>query len=249
MNIKIPNLPSSKVKCVVVDYNAPVQLFDYFDNNKIEYIKSLYINNAVDAVSTHPDMQLCSVGEGRFICEPTTYEYYKKQLEIYGVNVTSGGTLIGSNYPEDVAYNVVITGGFLMHNTRHTDTILLEIVQKSNLCIFDTKQGYTMCATCIIGENAVITDDVGVYKVCLNNKVDCLLVEKDDILLGDRKDGFFGGCCGMIDNKKLLFCGNVKSHKSYREIRGFADKYSVELISAYDGPLTDVGSIIPIVQE
>ena len=249
MKIKSPNLPNGKVKCVIVDANAPLQLFEYFDNNKIEYIKSLYIKNTIDAVSTHPDMQICDVGDGMIVCEPTTYEYYKNKLEIFGVNVTKGTKRIVSNYPADVAYNVVVTGKFLMHTISFTDKKIIEIANKFGMRILNTKQGYTMCATCIIDENAVITDDAGIYKVCCNNGIDCLKVDKSDVLLGDRNDGFFGGCCGMIDNKKLLFCGDIKRHKNYESIKEFADMYSVELVSSYDGPLVDVGSIIPVVQE
>ena len=40
MTVKIPNLPMKKVKCVIVDSNSPKSLFDYFDSNGIEYIKS-----------------------------------------------------------------------------------------------------------------------------------------------------------------------------------------------------------------
>lgn len=249
MNIKIPNLPSGKVKCVIVDANAPLQLYEYFDNNKIEYIKSLYLKNIIDAVSTHPDMQICNVCDGVWLCEPTTYEYYKNQLQLFGVKVTSGETSVGCNYPEDVAYNVVVTDDFFMHNVDFTDKKVLELTKNNGIRILNTKQGYTMCATCIIDENAVITDDGGVYRACRNNGIDCLLVDKDKILLGERNDGFFGGCCGMIDHKILLFCGDIKKHKCYKEIKEFADKYSVELVSAYEGPLVDIGSILPIVQE
>lgn len=249
MRIKNSNLPDTKVKCVILDANAPLPLLKYFDDNEIRYIKSLRVKNTIDAVSTHPDMQICNVYEGTFVCEPTTYEYYKKELKLFGVNVTKGEKFIKSNYPHDVAYNVVVMGDYFIHNTSLTDNVVMDFVKGHKLCILDTKQGYTMCATCIIDNNAVITDDVGIYKLCCDNEIDCLLIDKDEIILGERTDGFFGGCCGMIGDKKLLFCGDVKRHKNYKEIKTFADKYSVELISAYDGPLTDLGSIIPVVQE
>ena len=112
MNIK-------KVACVIVDRNAPDSLFKYLEEQKIEYIKSTYIKNIIDAVSTHPDMQICHVGCGNFVAEPTIYQYYKKQLDLYGVNVTKGKKYISSNYPDDISYNVVITESFMMHNLKY----------------------------------------------------------------------------------------------------------------------------------
>lgn len=249
MIINNPSLPEKDVKVVIVDSMAPSELFSYLDRNNIEYIKTKSINNVIDAVSTHPDMQICNLGNGSFVCEPTIYQYYKNRLELYGVNLSKGSTALKSNYPYDIAYNVVITGSFMLHNLKYTDDIIMEYARKSALSIFDTKQGYTKCATCIIDDNAIITDDEGVYKNSVAFGIDCLLIGKDTIALGDRNDGFFGGCCGMIGNKKLLFCGNVETHKSYIEIKRFAEKYNVELVSAFDGPLTDIGSIIPVIQE
>ena len=249
LKIEIPNFPTSNVKCVIVDCNAPVSLFKYFDNHNISYVKSCYLKNNLDAVSTHPDMQICHIGGGDFVAEPTIYQYYKKHLEIYGVNVTKGKKIISSNYPEDISYNVVITENFLMHNQKYTDDIINKHVRSLDMSIYNVKQGYTKCATCIIDKNALITSDEGIYKICLQNGIDCLLVEKDTIKLGDRNDGFIGGCCGMIGYKTLLFCGDISAHKSYTEIMKFTERYNVKIVSSSNEVLTDVGSIIPVVQE
>lgn len=249
LNTKIPNLPTSKVKCVIVDCNAPVSLLNYFDNNNISYIKSCYIKNNLDAVSTHPDMQICHVGCGNFVAEPTIYQYYKKQLDLYGVNVTKGKKYISSNYPDDISYNVVITESFMMHNLKYTEDRIIDYAKSTDISIHNVKQGYTKCATCIIDKNALITSDEGIYKICRINSIDCLLIEKDIIKLGDRYDGFIGGCCGVIDYKTLLFCGDISTHKSYDKIVDFAAKYGVKIISSSNEILTDVGSIIPVVQE
>ena len=79
-----------KVACVIVDRNAPQFLFDYLEKQKIEYIKSGYIKNIIEAVSTHPDMQICYVGDNKYVCEPTMFEYYSEKLSKYGVNLIKG---------------------------------------------------------------------------------------------------------------------------------------------------------------
>lgn len=249
LNIKIPNLPTSKVKCVIVDCNAPASLFKFFDNNNIAYIKSKYIKNNIDAVSTHPDMQICHMGGEGFVAEPTIYQYYKKMLDLYGVNVTKGIKNVLSNYPDDISYNVVIAENFMMHNLKYTEDTIIDYAKSTVNSIYNVKQGYTKCATCIIDKNALITSDENIYKISIKNGIDCLLIEKDIIKLGDRYDGFIGGCCGMIDYKTLLFCGDISAHKSFKEISDFAAKYDVKIISSSNEVLTDVGSIIPVVQE
>lgn len=249
LNIKIPNLPKRKVKCVIVDCNAPKSLFDFFDINRIKYIKSQYIRNTLNAVSTHPDMQICHLGGNNFVCGYPVYEYYLDKLNVYGVNVTKGENVISSTYPNDISYNVVITENFLIHNLKYTEKMILKSAECTGISIYNVKQGYTKCATCVIDNNALITSDKGIYKVCTSNNIDCLLIDKDCIKLGDRYDGFLGGCCGMIDYKTLLFCGDISAHKSYNEIVNFASKYGVEIVSSSKEILTDVGSIIPVVQE
>jgi len=244
MNV-VPILPTSKVKYVIVDKNAPMEFLEYLTENEINYIFSKSVDNVLPMVSTHPDMQVCNVGNKTFVVEGSTYEYYYNILSPLGVKVIKG-EFVKSNYPYDIAYNVVITGKHLIHNIDYTEK---NILQLTNSRISSTKQGYTKCATCIISENAVISADKSIYKTCQKNIIDCLLIEKDNISLGNRKDGFIGGCCGMIGKDKLLFCGDITKHKSYSLIKNFLDKYNVEIIVSHSGSLTDIGSIIPVMQE
>ena len=249
LNVKIPNLPTGKVKVVIVDCNAPKTLFDYFDKNKIEYIKSTYLKNCIDAVSTHPDMQICHIDGNVYVCEPSVYDYYNDKLSIFGIKLIRGKTQVLSTYPKDISYNVVITDRFFMHNLKYTDKVINKHIESTDISIYNVKQGYTKCATCIIEKNAIITSDEGVYKSCIKNSVDCLLISVDNIKLGNRVDGFIGGSCGMIDYKTLLFCGDISAHKSYNEIVNFASEYNVKVISSSKEMLTDIGSIIPVIQE
>lgn len=248
LNIKTPNLPLSRVTCIIVDCNAPQSLFAFLKDNNIECIKSKYIENTIESVSTHPDMQICHIGGNKFVCEPSVYEYYCDALRKFDVEIIKGENFVKSNYPYDISYNVVITDKFLMHNYKYTDSKIQNYALSNDISILNVKQGYTKCATCVIDNNAIITSDSGIYETCVSVGIDCLLIENDKIKLGDRYDGFIGGCCGMIDYKTLLFCGDISSHNSYEKIVGFANKYGVSLISSADDILTDVGSIIPVVQ-
>ncbi len=244
-----PTIPESNVRLVIVDKNAPIQLLEYLKENNIEYILSTNVKNTIDAVSTHPDMQICNISKREFVCEPTTYEYYKKHLEIYGANVSCGHFVSGVNYPADVAYNVVVANNTLIHNVKYTDTTVLSAAKLNGYSICNVKQGYTKCATCIINKDAAITADVGIYNTLTSNGFDCLLIKNAGINLGNRNDGFIGGCCGLISSDKLLFCGDINMHSDAEKICSFVKNHGVEPISAFKGSLTDIGSIIPVMQE
>ncbi len=239
-------IPKSKVNCVIVDRNAPESFFEYLRINDIKYIRSIFLENIIDAVSTHPDMQICKIDEKTFVCEPTLYAYYTEMLKEYNVKIIKGISNVRSTYPYDIAYNVVITENFLMHNTDYTEKEIKNHAVNSGISIYNVKQGYTKCASCVINSNAIITSDVGIHRTCELNGIDCLLIENDEIKLGERNDGFFGGCCGMIDCNKLLVCGNITLHKSYSEILKFTSKYGVNILCSSKDVLTDIGSIIPV---
>ncbi len=235
------------VSGIIVDQNAPQSFFDYLDDKKIEYIKSSYLKNVLEPVSTHPDMQICHLGGNRYVCEPTLYDYYYDKLKEYNVELIKGEKHILSTYPDDISYNVVVTENIALHNLKYTDSVILKEFESSAISIYNVKQGYTKCATCIIDDNALITSDESIYKVCVVNKIDCLLVEKGFIKLGDNHEGFIGGCCGFTDSKKLLFCGDITSHPSYNEIVEFASKYGVKIVFSSNEVLTDIGTIIPVI--
>ncbi len=245
---KVIILNLKNIACVIVDRNAPLSFFKYLEDNNIEYIKSAYIKNILDSVSTHPDMQICHIGGNRYVCEPSLYEYYYKKLKKYDLELIRGEKHILSTYPDDISYNAVVTESIILHNIKYTDSTILNKFESSSISIYNVNQGYTKCATCIIDEKAFITSDKGIYNVCIKNNIDCLLAEKGFIKLGNNFDGFIGGCCGFIDSKTILFCGDLSTHTSYNEISRFASKYGVEVVSSSDEYLTDIGSIIPVVQ-
>ena len=242
------DLSIKKVACVIVDRNAPDSLFKYLEEQKIEYIKSGYIKNVIDAVSTHPDMQICYIGNNKYVCEPSMFDYYSEKLDRYNVNLIKGEKHILSTYPDDISYNVVVTDSIAFHNLEYTDRFLLKEIENTDISIYNVKQGYTKCATCVVGDKAFVTSDKSIYKMCVENDVDCLFIEMGSIKLDDDLDGFIGGCSGMISDDTLLFCGDLSMHPSYNDIVEFALKYRINIVSSSKDILTDIGSIIPVVQ-
>ena len=69
-------------------------------------------------------------------------------------------------------------------------------------------QGYTGCSTITVTEDAYITDDAGIYRTLSNNRIDCLLIPKGDILLPGYNYGFIGGASVKISDREILFFGD-----------------------------------------
>ena len=66
----------------------------------------------------------------------------------------------------------------------------------------------------------------------------------------DKYDyGFIGGCCGLIDKDLLLFNGDLSMHSDFDKIKNFLYYNGVSYIDIKGKALTDIGSIIPIMEK
>jgi len=70
-----------------------------------------------------------------------------------------------------------------------------------------------------------------------------LLLPPGDIELPGLNYGFIGGSCGLLDEKYLVFYGNLKNYKYGSEVLAFLDKYNITPIYLSDSNLIDRGSI------
>ena len=50
----------------------------------------------------------------------------------------------------------------------------------------------------------------------------------------------------MIDNNLIVFTGNLETHTDCDKIISFLNKHNVKYIELSDGPLVDIGGIIPL---
>ena len=72
-----------------------------------QIIPSVVCDSLPETVSAHPDMVLFKTGKREFICAPDVYEEYRGILSPIGVNLICGKKKLKSNYPEDIAYNIL----------------------------------------------------------------------------------------------------------------------------------------------
>lgn len=198
-------------------------------NNKlIEYVKKytddiIFIedNGTYPAVNNHPDILMCQLGNKIFKGDKNK---------------------IGYDYPKDIIYNGACTGSYFIHNLKYTDQKLLQEVNNLGLKTIDVKQGYAKCNVVTLGNDAIITSDLGIAKACAPY-LSVLTISPGYINLPGMNYGFIGGCSGTIDDT-VLFNGDLSNHPDFNKIVNFLHLNKMKVHWFKDYELTDIGSIL-----
>lgn len=199
------------------------------------------------AISGHPDIFFCQAAN-KLIAAPNLPEQYFEQLNKKGIDYITGEFPVGAEYPASARYNAVVTPNHLIHNFRHTDFMITRTLEDLNPIHVD--QGYCRCNLLPLKDYHFITSDAGIFKVLKGLQPSGwspdgrnLLVSPEGILLEGFPHGFFGGCCGVWEDK-VFVNGSLRLYKEGDEVRKFLEKHGYEIIQLDNGPLIDVGSII-----
>lgn len=191
------------------------------------------------AISGHPDIFFTQVDD-QLLVAPNLPARYFEILKKYRVSFIKGESPVGNKYPETAAYNAVVTSQYLVHNPKITDVLLLKSCE-SKIKI-QVKQAYTRCNLIFLNEDHAITSDVGIAVEMEENKIETLLVSPEGIELPGFKNGFFGGCCGLYENR-LFILGNLDKFPDGKRVRDFIIKNNFEIVELCDTPLFDGGGI------
>ncbi len=192
------------------------------------------------AISGHPDIFFCRIND-KLIVAPNLPVKFREELNNHSIEFIVGEKSIGIKYPETAFYNAVVTENYLIHNLKYTDNAILEAT--GNLKKINVNQAYARCSLLPLPGNKFITSDRGIEKILNNEGLEILYVSPKDILLPGFEHGFFGGTCGVFENK-LLILGSLKHFKDGEKTRQFLDKANMEIVELYDGPLFDGGSLL-----
>ena len=238
------NIPENKVSMVVadIDDNALKNVFDKLSIKVVSVTKNPLLDQPV---SKHADILCNYVGKSTFLVD-------KNQVELYNfIENNNGESVIIENiqspYPNDCLLNFADIGDYVICNK----SILTEEIVKylPNKSIIDVKQGYSKCSVCICKHNTIITDDKSVYNAVLQyDSINSLLIEKGSVRINKYDYGFIGGCCGLVDKNLLLFNGDLSLHSDFDKIKNFLYDNGINYIDIKGKPLTDIGSIIPIME-
>ncbi len=259
--LKTPLLPQNKATVAVSEESKStisalkkigIDVFTVKKNPKLD-----------KSVSSHADCNLLQLDERTFVCDESIIsdliEYFnqnnivkyltigemdkeKKDIKIISEKITSP-------YPGEVGINVKRLDNCFVCNTKYVSKSVQIYAAANNLNLYHCNQGYVGCSAVLINNNAVMTDDSSVCD-CFNRiGFDCLILSKGQIKLSGHSYGFIGGCCGYIDKNLLAFNGKIDSHSDAEKIKSFLDKYNVNYIELIDDTLTDIGGIVPILEE
>lgn len=193
-----------------------------------------------EAISGHPDIffsQICN----QLIVAPNLPASYKKLLQQKNVSYLEGDLAVGKKYPDSSRYNVVATEKYLIHNFRNTDSNITDAAEDQDLIHVD--QGYTRCNLVALKNDRFITSDKGIEKMLKRYDLDILYVNPEGIQLPGHKNGFIGGCVGVL-NDQIFIIGSVANYVWADEFKNHLTKWGYEIVELYDGPLFDGGGVL-----
>lgn len=215
--------------------NAKKSLFDWgeiipFSTRGITY----------PSISGHPDIFFCQTGT-ELIVAPNLPQKYKRMLLSHNIQFVEGESAIGNKYPDTTKYNAVCTPNHLIHNFRNTDSVITGRADDRELIHVD--QGYTRCNLLPLHSDHFITSDAGIARVLGRYGLNHLYVDPTGILLPGMKHGFFGGACG-VHQDKVFIIGSLRHYAYGEKVKDYLKSLNYQIIELYDGPLFDGGSIL-----
>ncbi len=232
-----PNIPHCKPKSLLIDKNTPIQSKKMLLEMGYKIIETKHNHRINDSTATHPDMQFVLIDTYKaYVCD-NMYEYYKHELPNFELKSVSD---IFSPYPNDCKLNFSIIGNYCFAAIHQKS--LIPIKYK----IIPVKQGYIKCNISILNENAFITSDKGIINEALKYGFRAYYLPSDEISLKGYKNGFWGGCSGLIGKNIMFFNGNIERLTCYSELINILNKEKIEPIYPSDVSLCDIGSIIPL---
>ncbi|MBQ4160726.1 MAG: hypothetical protein IJD83_07325 [Clostridia bacterium] len=242
--LKLPNLPDKKVNKIIIAQDCPDEIIKSLYNYGVELIKSARLNKIDDATSTHPDMSILHMGENRFFCANSAFDYYQQMLG--NVDIQPLSKEISSPYPLDAGLNAAILGKNVFLCAKSINEQIFEEVEHLQFRVIQVKQGYAKCNLVPVSENALITEDASIYHAAIHNGLDALKIHPGNISLNGYPHGFIGGACGKLDKNTLAITGKLSYLPEAESIIAFCKNHGVELLELGNLRPCDIGSILPI---
>ncbi len=192
------------------------------------------------AISGHPDIFFCPTPSG-LIVAPNLPEKYFALLNQNGISFIKGALPVGPKYPDSARYNTLVTERFIVQNPHISETCIHNL--NPDLEMIKVRQGYVRCNLLALPNGSFLASDRGIKKLLLQRGLKVLFVDPSCVRLDGFEHGFFGGACGLVENT-LFVCGGLKHVPERTLIEAFTMAAGVQLVELFDGPVTDVGTIV-----
>ena len=193
------------------------------------------------AISGHPDIFFCPTSKGLVVSPQLPGKIYDA-LSAANVPYFAGAFPPGDKYPQSAVFNALATGKYLIHNLDVTDATIAAMC--SGLQHIHVKQAYVRCNLLALGD-VFITSDAGIQRGLLEHGFEVHYFSPAEVRLDGFPHGFLGGVCGIWDDK-IAVCGSLKYFSEASNLKKLVRQAGFKLFELYDGPLVDVGSIIPL---
>ena len=243
--IEKTNLPKGKVTTLICGTDDE-SILSYFACKGITVIKNAANLGIDSSVSTHADMAAIHLGSDRIVIDKDQAAL-SAELRSHGMEVLGSENSVTGEYPYDIGLNFAFVGNRILGKFCYADCAFLK--EAEGFERLEVKQGYCKCSTLVVSENAIITDDEGIYRKASENGIESLLIAKGDISLEGHPYGFIGGASGKISKNTVLFFGDIKKHRYYKIISEFLSAHGCCFECTDEGALRDIGGIIPIIEE
>ena len=243
--VQIPNLPESDTALVAVS-GTYVPILNALRNLGIDVIEINSCQKLNKPVNSHADILLHHLGGNQIVIingeAYLTEKLHQQGFAVMYSNVCTSNVL----YLNDILLNAARVGNWLFAKKTALDMVIRDYCAENRIKLISVKQGYAKCSTVIVNEESIITADKSIQEAAKTVGIDVLQITPGYVQLKGYEYGFLGGACGLISKNKLAFAGNIKTHPDYEKIKYFCNEKQVELISLIDGPLLDVGGILPL---
>lgn len=244
--VENPNLPQRRCKIAVAG-GLQADVISELKRNQIDLISPSPCHNLPQSLAEHADILCTHLGGSSFFLAEGQNEMTMALKKI-------GGKIeekipIGAAYPQDVPLNTAIMKNSVFLNPFTASKKIIDFYIKNRYNRIKVRQGYTKCSIAIVSEDALMTEDAGIYQAAIKNGFDVLLVSSGFVRLRGYAYGFLGGCCGKLSKDSLCFNGQIERHPDYQKMRAFAREHQVWLYSLSRASLYDNGGILPIVEK
>ncbi len=200
-----------------------------FSSNHITY----------NAISGHPDIFMFQDSK-TLIVAPNSPKDLLSFLDEKQVEYTFGTTPVGETLNESVPYNCLASNTYFFCKKGKPDTSIQNHCATKKLV--NLPQSYTRCNMFCIGDNRIITSDMGIVKAMKNNVMDAFYFDPKQIKITDHKYGFIGGTMGRMDNK-IFFLGDILMHKDGKRLYEHINSVDKEVVCLGKDYLYDGGGI------
>ncbi len=192
----------------------------------------------------HPDIYFFQLDEKTLIHAPALAEDQLEPLKKRGITLIKGRGDPFGEYPDTVRFNAARVGKFVFHNFRYTDPAILEVIEKKGLEPVNVSQGYTRCSMLVASDNAIITENRGIFEAARERGIDSLLLAERAVLLPGEKYGFIGGSGTRKYDGALLMLGDLRMHPEVSRIEHFLNACRIQFTLLEDMPLYDAGGLV-----